>query len=269
MALIVPEVYGDLAQASFVGKAVVLNSGATLQDNTLEGVPGDTVHFPKWDLIGDQLDDLTTGVAMTPAVLGQSDSTATIKEAGKAVEIQDADKLTALGDGQSEAIRQFGIMAARKVDADLITAAVAAGSNVVTPTAGVKASWSVVVDMIATFGDDWDPSQFAGLFIRSEQQADLFKDPQFVDASKLGGGDTVVKRGQLGVIGGLGVFVSNRLPANKVALLEVNSLGALYKRRPVVETDRDILKRSDVVTTNVHYAVKRLKDSGVCVATFS
>lgn len=268
MAIIIPEVYADLAQAAFTGKAVVLNSGATIQDNTLVGQPGETVSFPKWDTIGDQLDDLTKGTPMSTVAMGQTDSTATIKEAGKAVEIQDGDKLVQLGNPESEAVRQFGIMAARKVDADLITAAVTAPALSLAPAAGTKISWPVLVDLIAQFGDDWDPADFAGLFIRSEQMADLFKDSQFVDAGKLGG-STPVKTGQLGIVAGVPVFLSNRLALNKAALLKVNSLGALYKRRPIVETDRDILKRADVVTTNVHYATKRLNDQGVAVLTLS
>ena len=47
------------------------------------------------------------------------------------------------------------------------------------------------------------------------------------------------------------------------------ALGALYKRRPIVERDRDILKRTNVITTNVHYAVKRLSDRGVCMGTLT
>ncbi len=53
------------------------------------------------------------------------DATAKIKEAGKAVEITDRARLVSLGDPEAEARRQFGILAARKVDADLIKQAMA------------------------------------------------------------------------------------------------------------------------------------------------
>ena len=45
--MIVPEVWGDMAQAQFVGKVRVAGSTAVLEDNSLEGVPGDTINFPK------------------------------------------------------------------------------------------------------------------------------------------------------------------------------------------------------------------------------
>lgn len=267
LANIIPEVWGDMAQAKFAGSVKVLTSGAVIYDDTLVGQPGDTIHFPKWGALG-ELDDLVENTAMVPTALSATDSTAVVKEAGKAVEITDKAMLTSLGNPQEEAQRQFGILAARKLDADLITAATAAGSKTIAPTAGTALSWSVLVDGIAQFGDEWEPSDFAGLYIRSEQMATLFKDSQFIDASKLGA-DTPVRTGQIGAVGGLPVFVTNRLAAGKFAIIKNNALGALYKRRPLVETDRDILARSTVVTTNMHYAVKRLDDSGVLVGTLS
>ncbi len=61
--------------------------------------------------------------------------------------------------------------------------------------------------------------------------------------------------------------MTDRVAQNKVLLLKNQSLGLLYKQRPVVEQDRDILARSTVLTTNLHYAVKRLDDRGVAVVT--
>ncbi|GAA3237266.1 N4-gp56 family major capsid protein [Streptomyces lavendulae] len=273
--LIVPEVWADLAQAKFTGAVRVLGSGAVVTDDTLVGQPGDTINFPKWDTLS-ELDDLAEGTPMSTTVMGQKASEATIKEAGKAVEITDRAILTGLGDPRAEAQRQFGILAARKVDAALIAQAqadeTAQGGGTpyaFTAAAGTtKLSWPVLVDALSVFGDEWDPAEFAGLFINSAQQADVFKDPQFIEASKLGA-DTPVRTGQIGVIAGVPVVVTNRIAVKKFLICKANSLGALYKRRPIVETDRDILKRTTVVTTNVHYAVKRLDDRGVCVGTLA
>ncbi|MGW3057690.1 phage major capsid protein [Streptomyces goshikiensis] len=275
--LIIPEVWADLAQAKFLGAVRVLGSGAVLTDNTLVGQPGDTIDFPTWDAIGD-LDDLTEGTAMTTTVMGQRASKATIREAGKAVEITDKALLTGLGDPRAEAQRQFGILAARKVDAALIAQAQAdetaqGGGTPLTFTtaAGKKVfTWAdAVVPALAKFGDEWDPSEFAGLFLNSAQHAEAALDPQFIDASKLGGADTVVRTGQIGSIAGLPIFITNRIAAGKFMVLKRNALGALYKRAPIVETDRDILKRTTVITTNVHFATKRLDDKGVCIGTLS
>ncbi|MFB6846211.1 N4-gp56 family major capsid protein [Streptomyces sp. NPDC056373] len=274
--LIVPEVWGDLSQARFTGAVRVLTSGAVQQDDTLVGQPGDTINFPKWGRLG-ELDELSEGVPMTPEAMTQDASRATIKEAGKAVEITDKALLTGLGDPRDEAQRQFGLLAARKVDADLIAQAQAdetaqGGGNPYrfTTAAGKTVfTWGdAVVPALAQFGDEWDPAEFAGIYLNSAQQAQAFADPQFIDASKLGG-ESPVRTGQVGAIAGLPVFITNRIAAGKFLIMKRNALGALYKRRPIVETDRDILKRTTVVTTNVHYAVKRLDDKGVVVGTLA
>lgn len=271
-----PEVWEDTSQAEFQGRVVVAN--AALSSDTLVGEPGDTVAFPAWDALTD-LDDLDEGVPMDTEALTQSATRATIKEAGKAVEITDKAMLTGLGDPQAEAMRQFGILAARKVDADLVTAALATvtdgrtrpdGSVVGdsapyahTTAAGAGLTWDEFVTGTEVFGDDYELDEFFGLFIRSDQRAALQRDDQFIAAHDTAQGNDVIRRGYFGQLGGHNVYVTNRLPERTAMLVKRNALGVLWKRRPIVEQDRDILKRTNVVTTNLHYAVKRLNDAGV------
>lgn len=262
-----PEVWGDMAQAEFDGAVRVLTSGAVVYDNTLEGQPGSTVEFGAWDALTD-LVDLDEDDVLVPEKMGTSSHNVTIKEAGKAVAIKDRAKLVSLGDPEAEARRQFGVLAARKVDADLIEAAFADyGDNGGAPLqhvgeAGQPFGWDLVAESLEQFGDDFEPSEYAGLFIRAEQRTTIYKDELFVDATKLGG-ESVVRRGQIGDIAGLPVFVTNRLPLGQAGIIKRNALGALYKRRPIVESDRDILARETVVATNLHYAVKRMTRKGV------
>lgn len=261
----VPEVHADMAQAQFLGAVRVAGSPAVIEDNTLEGNPGDTVDFPKWDALTDLVDLLETDV-LVPEKMGHTNSQATIKEAGKAVEVKDRARLVGLGDPLAEAARQFGILSARKVDADLITAAQASlpASFDVTAAAGQTTfAWDRFVDSLVPFGDEWDPSQFAGLYINSLQMAEVFRDPNFIEAAKFGGQSTILQTGAIGVIGGVNVKVTDRVAAKKMLLVKNQALGLLYKRRPIVESDRDILARSNVITTNLHYAVKRINDRGV------
>lgn len=281
--LYAPEVWEDLAQAEFAGAAIVGTSAAVVNDDTLEGAPGDTVNFPAWAALSDMA-DIAENAVLVPEKLSQKSSKATIKEAGKAVEITDKAKLTGIGNAQDEAIRQFGVLAARKVDADLITAAQAVVAGGVTYADGSAATastpllhtitggaitWPGLVDALEKFGDDFEPSEFAGLFLRAEQRSQIMKDDTFIKASDLGAGGegTMVRRGFIGEVAGLPVFITNRLAAGKGLVLKRNSLGLLHKRRPIVEQDRDILARTDVVTTNMHYATKRLNDKGVLVLT--
>ncbi|MHA4819332.1 phage major capsid protein [Streptomyces aculeolatus] len=275
--MVVPEVWGDMAQAEFAGRVRVGGSSAVIEDSTLEGAPGDTIHFPKWGALG-ELDDLTETTAMVPTAMSTDDATATIKEVGKAVEITDKARLTSLGDPEAEARRQFGLLAARRVDADLIAQAQAnetaqgGGTPLAfTTDAGQTVfTWAgAMVPAIGQFGDEWEPDDFAGLYINSAQLGEAMTDPQFVDAAKLGTGESAAASGSIGRIGGVSVFVTNRITAGKFLLMKTSALGLLYKRRPLVEDGRDILARSTVVTTTMHYAVKRLDDRGVCVGTLA
>lgn len=280
-----PEVWEDLAFSSFTGKVVVSNYALT--DNTLEGQPGDTVDFPKWMNLTEMTDLAETDV-LVPEKLTQSNTKATIKEAGKAVEISDKAKLTGIGNAQDEAIRQFGILAARKVDADLIAAATATIAGGVTyadgtaatasaplayatpATTGVaKLPYAQIMGAVGLLGDAFDPAEWAGLIINSATWVNVMQDNAFINAAQMQGANMIINRGTVGSIVGLPVVVSDRLASGKALLLKRNALGVMWKRRPVVETDRDILARTTVVATNMHYAVKRLDDKGVINITLT
>ena len=274
-----PDVWATLATREFKKKAIIGTSPAVVTDDSLVGNPGDTIVFPRWGLLT-EMDDITEDQSLVPEKLTQDNSKATIKEAGKAVEIRDLAKITGIGDPQSEAIRQFGILAARKVDADLITASTAVVTGGITYADGTKAidsaplkitvpslSWGSIVDSTLLFGDDFDSTDFAGIYINSAQAGALLKDKDFIAAAQTASGNSQISSGLIGSKMGLSFYVTDRLAANKALLLKNRSLGLMYKRRPLIEQDRDILARTTVVTINQHYAVKRLMDDGVVDVT--
>lgn len=271
--LINPQVFADIIAAKFPGKLVVGQFAD--MGNTLENQPGDTITFPAWNALT-EMAELTESVAMGTEALGQTSTTATVKEFGKAVEVSDKALLSGLGDPLGQAAEQFAILAARRIDKSLIDIAVSTvGTSPLQVTSNsTNLTTTVLVNAIAQFGDI-EPEEFDGLVIHSRQRADMLKDSNFIDASKLGG-DGVLRRGQIGTLYGVPVFTSDRVntvdidagaPVDlryQALLLRKGALGLVYKRRPIVESDRDILKRTNVLTTNVHYAVKRLNDKGVC-----
>lgn len=284
--LIVPEVWADAVGPTILGRSVMAQIATV--DDELAGEPGDSVTFPKFDYIGDA-DDLTENVAMTPSTLTMTDSKATIKEAGKALELTDSATLAALGSPQSEGQRQLGLAVARKIDRDLRAAAEITESGtdsfgnaktwapLAVPNANLRMSWGRMVQGLALFGDEYTADDMAGLIVHSTQYAQLMVDPLFVDASKFGENATPL-RGQIGALGRVPVFVSDRatavadvdpgagtVPGYRALLIRKGALALKYKRRPIVETDRDILKRTNLITTNVHYAVKRVDDRGVVI----
>ncbi len=115
------------------------------------------------------------------------------------------------------------------------------------------------------FGDEWAPEDFAGLFLNSAQLGQAFADDSFVDAATLGNGPSAAVTGSIGRIGGVPVFVTGPHHRGDVPSPEEQLPRSALQQRPLVESDRDILARSTVVTTTLHYAVKRLNDRFVCV----
>lgn len=285
--LIVPEVWGDAVMVTVTGKAVLLPLVDT--DDTLVGQPGDSVHFPKWNYIGDA-DDLTEGVAMTPVKMSMSDTIVTIKEAGKAIELTDTAVLTAIGNPNDQARVQLALSIARKIDKDIRTAAEyehtnGGGGDPIATTAPLKVSvngpmsWAAYTSAIALLGDEYEPADIAGVVISSSQHIQLLNDPLFLSSESFGAG-AVITRGQVGSIGTIQIYVSDRatvvadvdpgagtVPGRKALIIKRGAIQLKYKRRPIVESDRDILARTNIITTNVHYAVSRVDDRGVIVLT--
>lgn len=278
--LIAPEVWAETASADLVGNLVVAN--AALVSDALKGQPGESISFPKFNPLS-EMGEVAEDESLVPEQLTQSSTSAEIKSVGKAVEISDKALLVSLGDPQAEAIRQFAVLGARKIDKDLYEAALAtvvggikqanggavsdAKPFVLNAGTTVGLNYNSIIDATALAGDTFDASEW-DLYINSADRALVMKDPVFISASQGGGANGVVTNGSLGTIGGMNVFVSDRIEAGKSALLRKNSLGLFYKREALVESDRNILKSSTVIVTTMHYAVARLNDKGVVLVNW-
>ena len=270
--VIVPQVFGDIVTAKFKGKLVIANFALT--DTTLVGNPGDTVHFPKWNPIGDA-EDLQENTAMVPEKLTSGDAFATVKEVGKAVSITDQALLCGIGDPLDEAATQVGKVVARKIDADLISEAVSncpAGRKILSSV--TDEFYKKVADAKSFWGDEAE--EIAVLLVHSKMYTALLTDANFISADKYPAG--VLVTGAIGTIYGVPVIITDRVPYNTIKdannvnhdvatsiMLQRNALAYITKRAPIVETGRDILLRNTIITTNVHYAVKLINTDGIAV----
>jgi len=263
--VIVPQVFGDIVTAKFKGKLVIANFALT--DTTLVGNPGDTVHFPKWNPIGDA-EDLQENTAMVPEKLTSGDAFATVKEVGKAVSITDQALLCGIGDPLDEAATQVGKVVARKIDADLIYEAVTkclSGRKI--PYTETDEFYEKVADAKSFWGDEAE--EIAVLLVHSKMYTALLKDANFISADKYPAG--VLVTGAIGTLYGVPVMITDRVPYNTSTdvatsiMLQRNALAYITKRAPIVETGRDILLRNTIITTNVHYAVKLINTDGIAV----
>lgn len=270
--LINPEVMADMISASLPAK--IKFAPLAKIDDTLVGQPGDTITVPKYAYIGDA-EDVAEGVAMGTTVLTASTTQATIKKAGKAVEITDESVLSGYGDPVGEAGDQLTMSIAAKVDNDCITAlasaslSMVAGATVEAPTVAVDViSYDGIVDAVGLF--DEEDYEAKVLFVHPNQITTLRKDANFMDINKYP--FQTVMTGVIGEISGCQVVPSKKTPAGDADFTNyIVKAGALtiYKKRDVnVEDDRDILAKTTVIAADEHYVAVLSDDSKVVKVKF-
>ena len=249
--LIDPEVLGAFLDVKLVD-AIKLSPLVTV-DRTLQGRPGSKLTLPKYAYILDA-EDVAEGVAMEPVALSADTEEVTVKKAGKAVEITDEAILSGYGDPVNEIGKQLLTAMASKIESDLFTEVEKA-----TLVHQYQADFDkdVVADAIVKFGEDIDEPMY--LFINAEEYAAIRKDDAFVHVAN---GEAVIS-GQVGMIYGCNVVVSNRVEAGKAFIMKSGALALVMKRNVVVEADRDILKATNVYAVNEHYAVQLRYDDKV------
>lgn len=270
--LVNPQVMADMISAG-LDKAIKFSPLAKI-DSTLVGQPGNTITVPKYAYIGDA-EVVAEGVAMDTVVLSATTTTATVKKAGKGVEITDEAALSGYGDPVGEAEKQLKISIAAKIDNDCYDAL-----NSATAKYDGKAAiigYEGIVKAVDVFGEE-DYTQRV-MFIHPKQITQLRLDPEFRDKNKYP--LDVVMTGVIGEIAGCQVIPSKKVkltdayyecPIVKVTNAEVDGdvpALTIYKKRDViVESDRDILKKTTVITADEHYTAHLSNDSKVVVAQF-
>ena len=279
--LFIPDVFADFI-APLIEQKLIMAPLAKVNP-ILEGNPGDEITTSRWNYAG-RADELTENVPIVLRKLTMSQTKYRIKEAGLGFEITDTATLTALGDPNSAITQNLALGIADKVDFDLRNAAEAIESvdgttyaPLAVPAADKPLSWARLTRGFGLLGDSYDPSTLS-LLISSAQHMQLLNDPLFISSQSFGDG-AVILRGFVGRIGQIAVFVSDRATAvadvdgvtagnqagHNALLIKPGALELSYKRRPLVEKDRDILSRKDVAVATVHYGVKRVNDKGIVV----
>lgn len=247
--LINPQVMADMISAELPNK--IKFAPLAKVDNSLTGQPGNTITVPKFAYIGDAA-DVAEGVAMGTTVLTASSTTATVKKAGKAVEITDESALSGYGDPVGEANNQLLLSIAAKVDSDAITAL---GTASLTHTAASVISYNNIVDAIDKFAEEDEEQKI--LFIHPLQKGTLRKDANFIANVP-----NAYMSGVVGEIAGCQVVASAKVPVVVGTpgtytnyIVKPGALSIYMKRNVQVETDRDILAKTTVISADEHYTV--------------
>ena len=259
----IPEIATEVATAQFPSELALGFAGSpfvrALGSDVALGVEGDLIKFPRWEPLG-EFTDLTEDTAMTPEKLTSAMDYAPLIVGGKAAEITDWASLAARGDPSAEIGRQIAALAARYADQKIIDVAELT-ELAHDGTAGII-GWDVFVDAITTHWGDRAYDMVGGIVVHSKQMGDLMKDADFMASNTLGAPGTI-QTGWIGQLGRYPVYVSDRLtvdsgPQYNALILKAGAMGLKFQRTLLVETDRDILSKNDVIAADVRFAVHQL-----------
>lgn len=254
-----PEVMADMVSAKL--PKMIKFTPLAYVERELVGQPGNTITVPAWEYAGDAK-DVAEGEAITPDQLTTKKSTMTIKKAAKGYEITDEALLSGLGDPLGQATYQLGLAIANKIDNDLVEVAKTATQHVLeAPT-----TLATIDKALEIFEDEEDAKYVA--IINPKDAIKLKTDvaKEWTKGSELGA-DMVVS-GTFGEAAGVQIVRSKKVDEGKGFLVKVsssqtqtddaNKYGAfviMLKRDVAIETDRDILKKTTVITGDEHYGV--------------
>ncbi|ADK14736.1 hypothetical protein [Clostridium ljungdahlii] len=266
MTLIIPQVYSQIVREKFLGKIRVALLATPIGDLPEFAQQGDTIHFPKWKIIGDAT-EVVKGTQSAIETLDQDDSTAKIKFIDKIVRCYDYDSVTEIGNQLEEASSQQAVVFARALDTDLCTEA--STTDLKTATASATAITAAELDTaLANYGDDADVDDMAGIVVNSRIDSSFYSMDEFVDVNKTftQTGNGIVRNGMIGYFRGIPVFHSNHGTFDsttnecKSFIIKKDALG--YKEKKainIVEEREEKLHCSDIVGSYM-YAVKMLTD---------
>jgi len=252
--LVNPQVMADVVNKKLIN-AIRFAPLAEI-DTTLVGRPGDTISLPYFDYIG-AASDISESSSISTVSLNASFVSVTVKEIAVGVELSDRAVLAGYGDPVGEAADQIVKAMADKVDIDLLAILASITGDMLYKNGSSTAALAVkdISDALELFGEDIDGSKVLVASPRLYTKIRNTKD--WCPASEYAAGALV--RGSVGQIFGCDVVVSNRIkhvtPTSENAyIVKPGALRVFLKRDMLLETDRDILRRMNVLTATKHYA---------------
>lgn len=273
--LINPEVMAEMISAG-LPKAIKFSPLAKV-DTTLVARAGNTITIPKFTYIGDA-EDVAEGVAMGTVILTATTQEATVKKAGKAVELTDESVLSGYGDPVGETNKQLKMSIAAKIDNDCLEALYDA--TLTHDGIAGAISYNGIVEAVDKFEEEDQAPKV--IFVHPKQITQLRKDADFKDINKYP--LQTVMTGVIGEVAGCQVIPSKKVVENEAKTGYVNPIIKLstdeageevapaltiYLKRDVeLEDDRDILAKTTVISADEHYVAALSNDSKVVLATF-
>jgi hypothetical protein len=249
--LIIPEVMGEMADSLF-GKKMSLMKVCTV-DNTLEGVPGDTLKFPCFGYIG-KAEEVPENGDVPTGILTADTTEVKVKKFAKAVCLTDEARLCGFGDPIGEAAKQLSYAIDHAVDEEMYGILKNLPLRQKWPFTTLSAD--TVADALTLFGDSPDGEKY--LFVDAEGFAALRKDPGYIRASDLG--QEAIFSGVVGEIWGCRIVLSTRIKEDESAkeknyyILKPGALRLVSKQKTIIEKKREPEKMRDTIFASRHLA---------------
>ena len=245
--LVNPEVMADLVEKKLHDLIRFLPLAEV--DTTLVGRPGDTLTLPSYQYIGDA-DVLGEGSTLTPASLNAGTVSATIHK------VADEAVLSGYGDPMGQAAMQLATAIANKTDNEMLGVLAAISAPMLYETASTTTALAPadVNDAQELFGEDIDVGEKV-LVCSPRLYTAIRNTKAWLPASEIAA-DRMI-RGAVGEAYGCQIIVSNKLknvdPLAEVAyIVKPGALKVILKRDTLIETDRNILTFTTVITGSKH-----------------
>lgn len=224
--------------------------------NNLEGRPGSTVTLPYYNSIG-AATLVGEGQDIPISQLTESTVSVTISKYAKGVQITDEAVLSAYGDPIGEAVDQIAQSIGQAYDNAMLAAmGTSADANMTTAAAALTADG--IASALTLFGEDIDGDKV--ILVSPAGYETIRKANGWIPGTEVAA--NLIIRGTVGMIHGCQVVVSNKLiAANASYIVKPGALAIYNKRDILVETDRDIINKSTVITADRHAAVYVLDKS--------
>ena len=265
--MINPEVMADMVSAKL--PKLLKFTPLAYVETALEGQPGNVLTVPAFEYAGDAT-DVAEGESIPLDQLTTKKTTMTIKKAGKGYEITDEAVLSGLGDPIGQATYQLGLAIANKIDNDIVEIAKTATQHV----AEAPTTLETIDKALQIFEDEEDVRYVAVINPKDAISLKANIGKEWIKGSELGA--EMVVSGTFGEAGGVQIVRSKKVEQGKGFLVQVSAkqtdpddeakYGAFVinlKRNVAVETDRDIVKKTTVITGDEHYGVYLYNQSKV------
>lgn len=262
--IIDPEVLADQISAKFPDQLVIANVPGLVVTSATFPLPSHGTKFklPFWKRMTG-FTTMSEGVAATTNNITTGSEFATVQRAINAQSVYDTAVLVSEADPIAEISLQLARLAAEYIDGKLVLEADKTPNvkNITGTGAGTITVDGLISALTTTIGDGYGPMIANGAIVmHSKVYGDLLT--LGVIQNNYQSGMDAIRTGQVGMLLGMPVFISDRVTTATVSsvlnyntyVLGKEALALFWQREMNVEMDRNILTKETVISTDMHFA---------------